>query len=82
MQLLELGLVIFCSGYQFPTSSKATTGRKDYRLNLFSSPSFVVHHPPNSTGSVACLALRMQLLELGLVAMMIQYSNSGKDGED
>jgi hypothetical protein len=47
MQLLELGLVIFCSGYQFPTSSKATTGRKDYRLNLFSSPSFVVHHPPN-----------------------------------
>jgi hypothetical protein len=43
MQLLELGLVIFCSGHKFPTSGKATTGRKDYRMNLFHRPSSLVH---------------------------------------
>jgi hypothetical protein len=47
MQLLKLGLVIFYSGHQFPTSGKATTGRKDYRMNPFSRLSSVVHCPPN-----------------------------------
>jgi hypothetical protein len=43
MQLVELGLVIFCSGHQFETSGTVTTGTHEY----FSRPSSVVHHPPN-----------------------------------
>jgi hypothetical protein len=34
VQMVELGLVIFCSGHQFGTSGKVTTGTKDYGMNL------------------------------------------------